>query len=156
MKREWWVCIVSFLLIVSTLFTSIIFSSSQNEAETIIRQYINYIKSNNWNEYVDLFQYDSETHEHLLWYLNDQENQSNREGIHGIKDMQLVSMEVTTSDLEFSSKGDEVYDVLLDMKVHKPSEFYENGISRHMFVFNRTSEGLQLETVYYKGVVQEN
>ncbi|QTD42917.1 hypothetical protein [Sporosarcina sp. Te-1] len=155
MKRVWWVFIVSLLVTGSAISTSKVSTSSNNEAETIIHQYINYITSKKWNEYVDLFHYDSEVHEDLLLYLNDQKNQFNREGIHGIQDMKLVSMEVT-SDLEFSSKGDEVYDVLLDMKVHKPSEFYENGVSRHMFVFNRTSEGLQLETVYYKGVVQEN
>ena len=60
-----------------------------------------------------------------------------------------------TSDLEFSSKGDYVYDVLLDMKVHNTSDFYKNGISHHVFVFNETNEGLIIETVYFKGLVED-
>ncbi|MEC1177163.1 SpoIID/LytB domain-containing protein [Metasolibacillus meyeri] len=60
-----------------------------------------------------------------------------------------------TSDPEFISKGDYVYDVLLDMKVHKQSEFYTDGITRHIFILNKTNEGLKIETVYYKGLVDE-
>lgn len=60
-----------------------------------------------------------------------------------------------SNDSEFNSKGDYVYDVLLDMKVHKTSEFYMNGVTHHVFVFNMTNEGLKLDTVYFKGLAIE-
>ena len=128
--------------------------SNAYKIEPIVHQYIEYIQSKKWDEYVGLFNYDSEVREDLLSFLKDSKTQSNKEGIHTIQDIKLVSMELT-SDPEFSSKGDYVYDVLLDMKVHKTSEFYQNGISRHIFVFNETNEGLKIETVYYKGLVAD-
>lgn len=66
-----------------------------------------------------------------------------------------MSMKLS-NDPEFSSKGDFVYDVLLDMNVHTTSEFYLNGVSRHIFVFNKTSNGLKIETVYFKGLIDDN
>ena len=125
--------------------------SSTHEIESIIHQYIEYIKVKKWDEYIELYHYDAEVKEDLLSFLKDSENQANNEGINTIQNLKLISMELT-SDSEFSSKGDYVYDVLLDMKVHKTSEFYQNGISRHIFVFNETYEGIKIETVYYKGL----
>ena len=128
--------------------------SNAHEIEPIIHQYIESIQLKKWDEYVELFNYDSETKEDLLSFLKDRTKQDNKEGIHTIQTIKLVSMKLT-SDLEFSSKGDYVYDVLLDMKVHKTSDFYVNGISRHVFVFNETNEGLIIETVYFKGLVED-
>ncbi len=155
MKKRGLAFLIILFLTASTAFISKIFASENNEAETIINEYIHSIKSNKWDEYVKLFNYDSEEEEHLLSFLKDSSNQSKKEGIHGIQNIKLVSLELT-SDPEFTSKGDYVYDVLLDMKVHKASEFYVNGVSRHVFVFNKTSEGLELETVYFKGEQSKN
>ena len=97
-----------------------------------------------------LFNYDPGTKEDLLSFLKDSTQQDNKEGIHTIQDIKLVNMKLT-SNPEFNSRGDYVYDVLLDMKVHKTSDFYRNGISQHVFIFNETNEGLIIETVYFKG-----
>ncbi len=137
-----------------TIFTSKVFFTSNNEAETIIQQYIEYLNFKKWDEYVELFNYDNEGKEDLLSFLKDSKNQSKKEGIHGIQEIKLVSMKLS-NDPEFSSKGDFVYDVLLDMNVHKQSEFYTDGITRHIFILNKTNEGLKIETVYYKGLVDE-
>ena len=128
--------------------------SNAHEIEPIIHQYIESIQSKKWDEYVGLFNYDSGTKEDLLSFLKDSTKQDNKEGIHTIQTIKLVSMELT-NDPEFSSVGDYVYDVLLDMKVHNTSDFYMNGISRHVFVFNETNEGLIIETVYFKGLVED-
>lgn len=154
MKRVALVFFGLIVFIILLVFTSKVLVSPKSEAETIVHQYIENIRAGNWNEYVELFHYDAKVKEDLLSFLHDEEKQAEKEGIHTILDIKLVSMEAT-SDPEFNSKGDEVYDVLLDMKVHKPSEFYENGVSRHIFVFNRTGKGLQLETVYYKGLAKD-
>ena len=155
MKKRALAFLIILFLTASTAFTSKVFASDNNEAETIINEYIHSIKSNKWDEYVKLFNYDSEVEEDLLSFLKDSSNQSKKEGIHGIQNIKLVSIELT-SDPEFTSKGDYVYDVLLDMKVHKASEFYVNGVSLHVFVFNKTNEGLELETVYFKGEQSKN
>jgi len=128
--------------------------SNAHEIEPIIHQYIESIQLKKWDEYVGLFNYDPGTKEHLLSFLKDSKKQDNKEGIHTIQDIKLVSMKLT-SDPEFISKGDYVYDVLLDMKVHNTSDIYMNGISRHVFVFNETNEGLIIETVYFKGLVED-
>ncbi|SHG88650.1 hypothetical protein [Ornithinibacillus halophilus] len=130
-------------------------TSSDNEVEAIILESIEYQRLNKWDEYVELYNYSSEVKEDLLTFLKDSNNQAKKEGIHGIQDIKVVSMELT-SDSEFISQGDYVYDVLLDMKVQNPSEFYMNGVTRHVFVLNRTSEGLKIETVYFKGLVDDS
>lgn len=155
MKRVILAFLIISFLVVSTAFVPTVFASNNNEAEAVINQYIKYIKSNKWDEYVELFNYDSEVKEHLLSFLKDSKNQSNKEGIHGIQNIKLVGLELS-NDSEFNSKGDYVYDVLLDMKVHKTSEFYMNGVTHHVFVFNMTNEGLKLDTVYFKGLAIEN
>lgn len=124
------------------------------EAVTIINQYIEYILLNKWDEYIDLFDYDSEDRANLLSFLKDSKNQASKEGMHGIQNIKLVSM-VLTNNPEFILKGDYVYDVLLDMKVHEVSEFYMNGITHHIFIFNKTNEGLIIETVYFKGLAED-
>lgn len=129
-------------------------TSDNNEIETIINQHNKYIKSNNWDAYVKLFNYDSEVKEDLISFLKDSKNQSSKEGIHGIKSIRLVSIELS-NDPEFSSKGDYVYDVLPDMEVHNTSEFYMNGVTHHIFVFNMTSGGLKIETVYFRGLADK-
>lgn len=150
--------ILSFFLIllvtILTIFTSKVFFTNDNKAETIIQQYIDYLNSKKWDEYVELFDYDNEQKEDLLSFLKDSKNQSKEEGIHGIQKIKLVSMKLS-NDPEFSSKGDLVYDVLLDMNVHTTSEFYVNGVSRHIFVFKKTSNGLKIETVYFKGLIDD-
>ncbi|MCG7342567.1 hypothetical protein MHZ92_00395 [Sporosarcina sp. ACRSL] len=135
------------VIIVSLVTVSGFFLFKKNEAETLILKSIEYQKSHKWDEYVELHNFDSEDKEHLLSFLKDSENQASKEGIHEIQDIKLVGMELT-SDPEFWSKGDYVYDVLLDMKVLTPSDIYMNGISRHIFVLNKTSDGLKIETVY--------
>ncbi|MEC1177165.1 hypothetical protein P9B03_01595 [Metasolibacillus meyeri] len=142
------------LLTILTIFTSKVFFTSNNEAEAIIQQYIEYLNFKKWDEYVELFNYDNEGKEDLLSFLKDSKNQSKKEGIHGIQEIKLVSMKLS-NDPEFSSKGDFVYDVLLDMNVRTTSEFYLNGVSRHIFVFNKTSNGLKIETVYFKGLIDD-
>ncbi|WP_432360645.1 hypothetical protein [Sporosarcina sp. UB5] len=128
-----------------------------NEVETIILQDIKFINSKMWDEYVEQYNYDSEVSEHFLQFLKDKKKQTNKEGIHTIEKINLVSIELT-NDKEFSSissNGDYVYDVLLDMKVHKESEFYMNGVTHHVYVINKTSDGLKIETVYFKGLVDD-
>ena len=90
----------------------------------------------------------------MLLFLKDSKNQAKKEGIHGIQNVKLVSIELST-DPQFTSQGDYVYDVLLDMKVNKASEFYMNGVTRHIFVLKMTSDGLKIETVYFKGLADK-
>lgn len=130
-----------------SLEAATIVDSGNNEAETLIHKSIEYTKTHKWDEYVGLFDFEPEVGEHLLSFLKDGEDQGKLDGIHGIQDIKVVSMELT-SDPEFISKGDYVYDVLLDMKVLTPSDIYMNGISRHIYVPNRVGEGLKIETVY--------
>lgn len=72
--------ILSFFLIllvtILTIFTSKVFFTSNNEAETIIQQYIEYLNSKKWDEYVELFNYDNEGKEDLLSFLKDSKNVS--------------------------------------------------------------------------------
>ncbi len=153
MKRAKFTLLTLLLLIVSVVNSKpTILAYNNNKAELIINQYIDSIKSNKWDAYVELFNYDEATKNDLLSYLKDSKNQAKKEGIHGIKDIKLVSVELTT-DPEFISKGDYVYDVLLDMKVNKTSEFYMNGVTRHVFVFRMRGDGLKIETVYFRGLV---
>ncbi|MCM3710214.1 hypothetical protein [Sporosarcina luteola] len=147
MKRVGLAVFVISLFIVSIEFVSTVFGSDKTEAETLIQKSIDYTKSHKWDEYVGLFNFDPEVSEHLLSFLKDGEDQRKQDGIHGIQDIKVVSMELT-SDPEFISKGDYVYDVLLDMKVLNPSEFHINGVSRHIYVLNRIGDDLKIETVY--------
>ncbi|MDN4607833.1 hypothetical protein [Sporosarcina highlanderae] len=147
MKRVVLALFVISLFIVSIIFISTVFVSNKKEAESLIYKSTEYTKSHKWDEYVELFDYEPEVSEHLLFFLKDGEDQGKQDGIHGIQDIKVVSMELT-SDPEFISKGDYVYDVLLDMKVLNPSEFHINGVSRHIYVLNRVGEGLKIETVY--------
>ncbi|MDN4608560.1 hypothetical protein [Sporosarcina highlanderae] len=121
------------------------------EAETIIQQYIKYLNSKEWDEFVELFNFDHEGKEELLSFFKDSNAKSKKQGIHEIENVQLVSMSLS-NDPEFTSKGDYVYDVFLNMKVHDNSEFYMNGFTHNIFVFNKTGSGLKLENVYFKGL----
>src|SRR5690606_17247797 len=67
----------------------------------------------------------------------------------------LVSMSLT-NDPEFISKGDYVYDVYLNMKVHDNSKYYMNGDTHNIFVFNKTGSGLKIENVYFKGLAYKD
>lgn len=147
MKRVALAAFIISLITVSTVLATTVFNSNNNEAETLIHKSIDYTKSHKWDEYVRLFDFEPEVSEHLLSFLKDGEDQGKQDGIHGIQDIKVVSIELT-SDPEFISKGDYVYDVLLDMKVLNPSEFHPNEVSRHRYVLNRTIEGLKIETVY--------
>ena len=150
-------CLVALLfLIMYTVYPIYTASTYENtEVEAIINQYVDSIKSNKWKAYVGLFNYDEDVKKDLLLFLKDSKNQAKKEGIHGIEDIKLVSIKLST-DPEFISKGDYVYEVLLDMKVHKASEFYMNGVTRHIFVFKRTNGGLKIETVYFKGLADKD
>lgn len=74
MKRVILAFLIISFLVVSTAFVPTVFASNNNEAEAVINQYIKYIKSNKWDEYVELFNYDSEVKEHLLSFLKDSKN----------------------------------------------------------------------------------
>lgn len=51
-------------------------------------------------------------------------------------------------------KGELVYDVYLEMSVENPSEFYENGVSLHTFVFKIVNDALKIDTIYYIGLTK--
>lgn len=124
------------------------------EAETIIQQYIKYLNSKEWDEFVELFNFDNEGKEELLSFFKDSNAKSKKQGIHEIENVKLVSMSLS-NDPEFISKGDYVYDVFLDMKVHDNSEFYMNGVTHNIFVLNKTGSGLKIENVYFKGLADD-
>lgn len=125
------------------------------EAETIIQQYIKYLNSKEWDEFIGLFNFDNEGKEELLSFFKDSKAKSEKQGIHEIENVKLVSMSLT-NDPEFISKGDYVYDVILNMKVHDNSEYYMNGDTHNIFVFNKTGSGLKIENVYFKGLAYKD
>lgn len=152
MKR---VKIILFTLIILISSIGIIIftvpKDNSNDVETVIKNYINYIQSNKWDEYVNLFDYEENVKNDLLLFLKNDKNQTAKEGIHGIEAIKLISIK-PTNDSEFITNGEYAYDVLLDMRVNKPSEFYMNGVTRHVFVFKMTADGLKIETIYFKGL----
>jgi hypothetical protein len=121
--------------------------------ERVINDYARVLVNKQWDEFVSLFDSSEEEQNDLLIFLKDENNTIKREGIHGIKSIEIRKIEPTTSE-EFSSKGDMVYDVYLDMLVANPSEFYENGVSLHVFVFKNIGDKLLIDTVYYRGLTQ--
>lgn len=125
------------------------------EAETIIQQYIKYLNSKEWDEFIGLFNFDNEGKEELLSFFKDSKAKSEKQGIHEIENVKLVSMSLS-NDPEFISKGDYVYDVFLNMKVHDNSEYYMNGDTHNIFVFNKTGSGLKIENVYFKGLAYKD
>ena len=121
--------------------------------ERVINDYVRVLVNKQWDEYISLFDYSEEEQKALLKFLKDENNTIKREGIHGIKSIEIRKIEVNNSQ-EFSSKGELVYDVYLDMLVANPSEFYENGVSLHTFVFKNKNDKLLIDTVYYRGITQ--
>lgn len=121
--------------------------------ERVINDYIRVLVNKQWDEFVTLFDSSEDERNDLLAFLKDENNTIKKEGIHGIKSIEIRKIEPTTSK-EFSTKGDLVYDVYLDMLVANPSEFYENGISLHVFVFKNVGDKLLIDTVYYRGITQ--
>lgn len=121
--------------------------------ERVINDYVSVLVNKQWDDYISLFNYSEDEQNELLKFLKDENNSIKREGIHGIKSIEIRKIEPTTSEA-FSSKGDMVYDVYLDMLVANPSEFYENGTSLHVFVFKNKGDKLLIDTVYYRGITQ--
>ncbi len=121
--------------------------------ETVINDYVRFLANKQWDDYISLFDYSEDEQNELLMFLKDESNTIKKEGIHGIKSIVIRKIEPTTSEA-FSSKGDMVYDVYLDMLVANPSEFYENGLSLHVFVFKNKGDKLLIDTVYYRGLTQ--
>ncbi len=121
--------------------------------ERVVNDYVRVLVNKQWDELVSLFDSSEEEQNDLLIYLKDENNTIKGEGIHGIKSIEIRKIEVNNSQ-EFSSKGDLVYDVYLDMLVANPSEFYENGVSLHVFVFKNVGDKLLIDTVYYRGLTQ--
>jgi hypothetical protein len=111
--------------------------------ERVVNDYVRVLVNKQWDEYISLFDYSKDEQNDLL----------KNEGIHGIKSIEIRKIEPTTSE-EFSSKGDLVYDVYLDMLVANPSKFYENGVSLHTFVFKNKGDKLLIDAVYYSGITQ--
>ena len=123
--------------------------TNTTDEETLIKQYIELIESKNWDEYVSLFNYDDETKNDLLEFL--QNHQNSKEGIHGIESIKLVSLNLLDED-QFNIDNKFAYEVLLNTKVSKESEFYMNGITKHTFVFTNTGDNLKIETIYFQGL----
>lgn len=130
-------------------------NSEVDDVHRLVANYAKYIKSNNWNEYVNLFNYSLDEKNELLNYLNDKNNQKLREGIFGINNIKIISME-PSKNTDYIEKGQFVYDVYFDIDVNKQSEFYENGVSLHVFVMNSIDGKLSIESVYYRGLVEKN
>lgn len=154
--------IIKFSLILAVCFIfggmSINFAVTGNDDEVvsnIVNQYVHYIKSNQWNDLISLFNSPEDVKIDLLEYLNDDNNKKKKEGIFGVNNMKIVKIEPTANS-DFSTKGQLVYDVYLDMSVNKQSEFYENGVSLHIFVMNYIDGNLLIETVYYRGLVDNS
>ena len=121
--------------------------------ERVVNDYVRVLVNKQWDEFVTLFDSSEDERNDLLAFLKDENNTIKREGIHGIKSIEIRKIEPTTSEA-FSTKGDLVYDVYLDMLVANPSELYENGVSLHVFVFKNKGDKLLIDTVYYRGITQ--
>jgi hypothetical protein len=121
--------------------------------ERVVNDYVRVLVNKQWDEFVTLFDSSEDERNDLLAFLKDENNTIKREGIHGIKSIEIRKIEPTTSEA-FSTKGDLVYDVYLDMLVANPSELYENGVSIHVFVFKNKGDKLLIDTVYYRGITQ--
>ncbi len=144
-----------FALVMIITGMSVNFAATDNESDDVnqlVTTYAKYIKTNNWDGYVNLFNYSQEEKDELLKYLNNKNNQKLREGIFGINNIKVIEIE-PSNDPDFINKGQFVYDVYLDMSVNKQSEFYENGLSLHVFVMNYVDGNLSIEAVYYRGIV---
>ena len=125
-----------------------------NPAEKLVIQYANALENHQWNEFISLFEYSDETSNDLLDFLKDEDNIAKKEGIHGVISADVLKIEPTT-DNQLMSKGDQVYDVYIEMSLENPSDLYENGISVHTFVFKVVDNDLKIETVYYGGLYEK-
>lgn len=127
---------------------------NMNPAEKLVIQYANALENHQWDEFVSLFEYSDETSSDLLAFLKDEDNIFKKEGIHGVISADVLKIEPTI-DSNLASKGDQVYDVYLEMSVENPSDLYENGVSVHTFVFTVVDNDLKIETVYYGGLYEK-
>ena len=127
---------------------------NMNPAEKLVIQYANALENHQWDEFISLFEYSDETSSDLLEFLKDEDNIAKKEGIHGVISADVLKIEPTT-DNQLMSKGDQVYDVYIEMSVENPSDLYENGISVHTFVFKVVDNDLKIETVYYGGLYEK-
>ncbi len=121
--------------------------------EHLVIEYANALENHQWDKMVSLFEYSEDESADLLKFLKDEENELKKEGIHGINSISVLKIEPTT-DSNMRLKGEQVYDVYLEMSVENPSEFYENGVSLYSFVFKTVDNVLKIDTVYYRGLTK--
>ena len=146
-------CVLIAIIGIGTKISRDRLTENMTPVERVINDYVRTMVNKQWDEFVSLFDSSEEEENDLLIFLKDENNTIKREGIHGIKSIEIRKIEPTTSE-DFIAKGEMVYDVYLDMLVANPSEFYENGISLHVFVFKNVGDKLLIDTVYYRGLTQ--
>lgn len=145
------------VFIATMLLISSAFADSVKTPDEYIETYVKCINNQNWEEYVELFDFTDEVKNDLLEFLTDKNHIQAKNGVLSVQRMKLVSAKPLENS-QFAHENQFAYEALTEIKVYKgkESEFYKNGIAKQIFVFNNHDDGsVTLETIYLNGFVRE-